>query len=128
MIAFVRGVILSATRSGSRLSVLRVDVREDGRRADAGDRLGRRVERERRADHLVARPDLERVQHEHDRVRAVRDADRLAHAEVARRLLLERADVRAEHELPALEHVVDRLLDLREERRVLRLDVDEGDL
>ena len=32
----------------------RVDVREHRRRADAGDRLGGGVERERRADHLVA--------------------------------------------------------------------------
>ncbi len=63
----------------------RVDVGEDGRRAAPGDRLGGRVERERRADDLVALADAERVEHEHERVGAVRDADRLLDAEVARR-------------------------------------------
>ena len=87
----------------------------------------RRVERERGADHLVAAADLERVQDEDERVRPVRDADRLAHAEVARGLLLEGAHVRPEDELPALEDAVDRLLDPGQERRVLRLDVYEGD-
>ena len=98
---------------GVEVERVRIDVREDRRRADPRDRLGGGVERERRADHLVARADLERVQDEDDRVRAVPDADRLAHAEIARRLLLERADVRPEDELAALENVVDRLLDLR---------------
>ena len=55
----------------------RVDVGEDRRRAAPRDRLGRRVERERRADHLVAGADAERVEHEHDRVGAVGDADRV---------------------------------------------------
>ena len=59
----------------------RVDVGEDRRRADAGDRLGGRVERERRADHLVAAPDPERLEREDERVGAVRDADRVRHAE-----------------------------------------------
>ena len=53
-----------------------IDVGEDRRRAAPRDRLGGRVERERRADHLVARADPERVEHEHERVGAVRDADR----------------------------------------------------
>ena len=98
---------------GIEVERVRVDVGEDGSRADTGDRLGGGVERERRADHLVARADLERVQDEDDRVRAVADPDRLAHTEVPRGLLLERADVRPEDELAALQHVVDRLLDLR---------------
>ena len=76
----------------------RVDVGEDGRRADARDRLGGRVERERGADHLVAGADPDRVEHEHDRVGAVRDADRLLDAEVLGRLALEALDLGAEDE------------------------------
>ena len=50
MSAFVFAVIRRATSAGSRFSVAGLDVGEDGRRADPGDRLGRGVERERRAD------------------------------------------------------------------------------
>ena len=99
MIAFVFGVIRVATSSGSRFSVLRVDVGEDRRGAALRDRLGSRVERERRADHLVAGADAERVEDEDERVRAVRDADRLRDAEIGGRLVLERRDVRPEDEL-----------------------------
>ena len=106
---------------------LRVDVREHRGRAHARDRLRSRVERERRTDHLCPCTDLERVEHEDQRVGAVRDPDRLSDTEIARRFLLEGADVRSEHELPALEHVVDRDLQLWEQRRVLRLDVDQRD-
>ena len=55
MIAFVLGPSFRSTSAGSRLSVAGVDVGEHGSRAGAGDRLGRRVEREGRTDHLVAR-------------------------------------------------------------------------
>ena len=100
MIAFVRGVIRRSTSSGSRFSVAGVDVGEDRRRADARDRLGGRVERERRADDLVAGADPERVEHEHERVGAVGDADRLRHAEVLGRLALEALDLGPEDEPP----------------------------
>ena len=73
-------------------------------------------------------PDPERLEDEDDRVRSVSDAYGLANAEVTRSLLLERLDVRAEDELAVFEHVLDRRLELREERRVLRLHVDEGNL
>ena len=59
----------------------RVDVDEDGRRLAPRDRLGGRVERERRADHLVAATDAEGVEDDDDRVRPVGDADRLGHVE-----------------------------------------------
>ncbi len=113
---------------GVEVERLRVDVGEHRRRADSGDRLGRRVERESRADDLVSLSDPERLEYEDDRVRSVSDPYGLAYPEVTRGLLLERLDVRTEDELPFLEHVVDRRLELREERRVLRLHVDEGDL
>ena len=92
------------------------------------DRLGGREEREGGADDLVAAPDPERVEHDHDRVGPVRDADRLGHAEVLRGLALELRNVRPEDEPAVLEHGRERLLQLRDERRVLRLDVDERDL
>src|SRR5207247_11193389 len=102
-----------------------IDVGENGGGPGARDRLGGRIERERRADDLVAGADLEGVEDEDDRVRAVADAHRLGNAEVARGLLLERGDVRPQDELTALQHLVDGLPDPWEERRVLRLDVDQ---
>ena len=127
MIAFVRGVILRGDVLDVEVHRLGVDVGEDRRRADAGDRLGGRVERERGADHLVARADPERVERDHDRVGAVPDPDRLRDAEIVGRLGLERLHVRAEHEAPVLQHFGEDALQLRDQTRVLRLDVDEGD-
>jgi hypothetical protein len=49
-------------------------------------------------------------------------------AEIGGGLLLERGDIRPEHELAVLEDRVERLADPGQERRVLRLDVDEWDL
>ena len=95
MIARVRSVTRAATSSGIEVERGRVDVGEDGRRAAPRDRLGGRVERERRADHLVAGADPHRVEREHERVGAVRDADRARHAEVLGGLGLERLHVRA---------------------------------
>ncbi len=109
MIAFVRGVSLRSTSAGIEVERHRVDVGEDRRRADPRDRLGRREEREGGADDLVAAPDPERVEDEHERVGAVRDADRLGHAEVLGGLALERRDVRPEDEPAVLEHVGERL-------------------
>ena len=71
-----------------------VDVGEDGGRAAPDDRLGRRVEREGRADDLVAGADAHRVERDDERVGAVRDADRALHAEVRGGLFLERPVVR----------------------------------
>ena len=99
---------------------LRVDVGEDRRRADARDGLGRGVEREGGADDLVPGPDLERPEHEHDRVGPVRDTDRPGHAEVRGGLFLEGADVRAEDELAPVENVRKPLLQLGKKRSVLR--------
>ena len=104
----------------------RVDLREDGRRADPRDRLCRRIEREGRADHLVARTDPERVEHEHDRVGAVGDADRLRDAERLGRLALEPLDLGAEDETPALEGSLEGRFQLWHQGRVLRLDVNVG--
>jgi len=105
----------------------RVDIREDGRRSAPGDCLCRRVERERRTDHLVPSADSERVEHEHERIGTVGHADRVADAEIVGRLALERGDIGPENELAALEHAVDRLADTRQERGVLSFYVNERD-
>ena len=130
MIAFVLGVIRAATSSGIEIQRHRVDVGEHRRRAGARDRLGGRVERERRADDLVARypvTDAHRLEREDERVGAVRDADRVRHAEKRGGLALERLDLGPEDEPPRLEHAPNALLELGDQRRVLRLDVDERD-
>ena len=105
----------------------RIDVGEHRRRTAPGDRLCGRVEREGRADHLVARPDLERVECEHERVGAVGDADGLPDAEVGGGLLLERVVVRTANELPAVEHLAEPRLQLGNQRLVLGMDVNERD-
>ena len=106
----------------------RVDVGEHRRRADARDRLGGRVERERGADDLVAASDPERLEREDERVGAVRDADRVRDSEERRGLVLERLDLRPEDEAAGLEDCREALLELGDQRRVLRLHVDEWDL
>jgi hypothetical protein len=105
----------------------RVDLGEHRRRAAARDRLGCGVERERRADHLVAGADPHRVHDEHQRVGPVRAADGLGAAEQVRRLALERLDLRAEDEAAGLERARERVLELRDQGRVLRLHVDVRD-
>ena len=104
-----------------------IDVGEDGRRPHAGDRLGRGVERERRADHLVAAPDPHRLEREDERVGPVGHAERARNAEIRGGLALERLHLGPEDEATRLEDLGEPLLELRDERRVLRLDVDERD-
>jgi hypothetical protein len=102
-----------------------IDVGEDRGRAAAGDRLRGRVERERRADHLVAGADLHRVEDEHERIGAVGDADASLHAEVGGRLVLECVEVRALDVPAAVEDLGEPRLDLRAHGGELALDVNE---
>jgi hypothetical protein len=60
MTALVRGVIAAPHRLGRQAEGVRVDVAEDGARAGGRDRFGACVERERRDDHVVARPEIQR--------------------------------------------------------------------
>ena len=74
------------------------------------------------------RADPERLEREDERVGAVRDADRVRNAEEGGSLALERLHLRTEDEAAGLEHGREALLELGNERRVLRLHVDEWDL
>src|SRR4029079_1061710 len=60
-----------------------------------------------------------------ERIRAVGATDRVRGTEVRGRLALERLDLGAEDEATRLEHFAEAFLELRDEWRVLRLDVDE---
>ncbi len=59
-----------------------VDVAEHRGSSEPGNRLCRRIERERWADDLITRSHAERVEREYERVRSVADADRMSNAEV----------------------------------------------
>jgi hypothetical protein len=98
----VRAVTRSATSAGLRFSV---------------------VERERGADHLVAGADPERVEDEDEGVRPVRDPHCIGHAEVGGGLLLEGAHLRAEDEPARVDNRPEAILQLLDQGRVLRLDV-----
>ena len=97
---------------------VRVDVGEDGRRAEQRGGLGRGDERERRADHLVARANAERHQRDLERVGPVGDAegvDLLVSAEardVGRQILLEGGHEGTAHERAAVQHGGDGGVDL----------------
>ena len=78
-------------------------------------------------DHLVARPDAQRAQRDRDRLGAVGDADRVLRADVGGELGLERRHLRPEHEVPGVEHAVDRGADVRAQRGLRREGVEERD-
>ena len=112
---------------GIEVQGLRVDVGEDRRCAGSRDRLGRRVEREGGADHLVATSDPERLEREDERVRPVRHADRVRNTQEGGGFVLEGLHFGAEDESPRVENRREPLLELVDERRVLRLRVHEWD-
>ena len=83
--AFVAGVSAAATVCAVTQYVSGSTSQNTGRAPVGRDRLGRRVEREGRHDHVVARPDAHRAQGDRQRVGAVGDADGVARAAVGRR-------------------------------------------
>jgi hypothetical protein len=89
-----------------------VHVDEHRRGADRVDRdhCGRGGIRHR--DHLVARPDADRLQAKHNRVRAVVDTHAVRDPVVVGELTLEPRDAWPEHELARAEDLVDRGEDL----------------
>ena len=112
---------------GIEVERLVLDVGEHGHRTDRGDRLGRCVERERRADDLIAGLDAQRAQRDQQRVRAVADADPVRHAQMLGERALDLGDPRAEDEAARLDHLGDRAGDLLAHLGVLRMRVHQGD-
>ena len=104
-----------------------VDVDEHRGRARRLDPGHGRHAGVRGRDHLVAGADAERPQRELDRVRARRDADRLARAAEGRELLLEGLDARAADEPPLVEDVRDGLRQVVSQLRVLAPQVEKRD-
>ncbi len=125
MIARVRSVSFAGGLLDVEVERDGIDVREDGRRTAPRHGLRGRVEGEGRADHLVAGPDAERVEGEHERVGAVGHADRALDAEIGGGLLLERPVVRAADEALSVEHLTESGLEPRYQGLVFGSDVNE---
>ena len=104
---------------------LLVDLTEHRRRADERHRFGRGRIGERRADHGVAAPDALRHQHQHQRIGAARDPDRVPGAAEFGQRPLELTDFRPIDELAMLGDARDRVVDLLPEAAALRRHVDE---
>src|SRR6266850_2593029 len=85
----------------------RVDVGEDRTRAGHQDRERAVRGGQRRRDHLVARGNAERTEAERERIGPGADPDRVIGAGRGGEFLLERLDLRPEHEPSALDHAVD---------------------
>ena len=84
----------STTSAGSRFSVVGSESTRTGRRPDIADRVGRRHERQRRDEDLVARTDVQDVQGQVDGRGARCAGDRVAGADVLGEGGLEAPDVR----------------------------------
>ena len=110
----------AATLVGIEIERERVDVREDRCRADAGNRLGGGVERERRQ--ITSSPYRSRAPPaQHERIGAVRDPDRMRNLEKRGRLPFEGLDLRPEDEAAGLEDSREPLLDPGSAVRAARL-------
>ena len=86
----------------------RVDVGEDRPRAHHHHRQRRIGRRQRRRDHFVAGPDIERPQNQRDRVGAGADADGVRGAHRRGEFRFERFDLGPEHEPAARDDAFDR--------------------
>ena len=128
MIAFVRGVIFRSTSAGSRLSVTGSMSAKTGvapmRAIDSA--VAKKVKAGQMTSSPRPIPSASSTITSASVPFATPTVSR--HAEVLGGLALELRDVRPEDEPPVLEHGREGLLQLRDERRVLRLDVDERDL
>ena len=102
-----------------------VDQHRHGARARDGERG--RDEGVDRHDDLVALPDARGTERDLERVGPVRDADAVAHVREAREGRLERLDLRAEDEAPAVEDARESARDVVRHLPVLRPQVDQRD-
>ena len=111
---------------GGRIEVERrgIDVAEERPRTEARDDTGRREERERRRDDLVAGADVERHQRQQQRIGARRQAEAVLRLRVLGDLRLELGDAGPEDEALLVANLADRRLDLGAQRRVLALQIE----
>src|SRR4029079_741546 len=116
-------------------SLDRVPIDRERPRIDIDEhRLGTRIadgrngcdERKGRRDDFVSPTHARREQREMQCARPGVDADAVLRLAIRGELALERRNLAAERELAAVQHPRDRLADLRANRRVLRLQIDEG--
>ena len=99
--------------------VVVLDVRDDGGCAGQLDRGHGGDGSVRRRDHLVTGADAERLERDHERVRAVGDTDAAGHADVRRKLRFERRNLGPEYVAAAVEHALNRGVDPDLVREVL---------
>ena len=125
--AFVRGVSAARTVSAVTQHVSGSTSQKTGRAPRVRDRLGGGVEGEGGDDDLVAGPDAERAQREHERVGPVGHAGGVARAQVGGELALEGGDLGAEDERAAVDDLGDLRVDLGAQRRERRLRVEQRD-
>src|SRR5439155_15626495 len=92
------------------------------------DPLHGREEGVQHGDDFATAGHATRANRELERVGARAHADRMLRPDVRRELLVERADIRSDGELHAVEDFVDRLAHVVTDRGVLRAKVDERDL
>jgi len=90
----------------------RVNVHQHRRRAAQLNGHDRRHGGVRDGDDLIARPDAARSQRQVNRLGAAADADPKSHAQVSRKLALERRGFLAQNVSSFVEHSRDRLIDL----------------
>ncbi len=105
-----------------------IDVHQPRSRPHCADRLGRRDERVRRQDHLVARSDSQRPERQGEGLGPRRDTDREVALGVVGELLLEGLDVVAQREGSLLGDFAHHRQQLLEQSRVVAVELSEGDL
>jgi hypothetical protein len=110
--------------SGHHVEGRRVDVAEDRLRAHVVHGSGRREERERCRDHLIATADVEGTEREQDRVRTVRAADGVLRPGERGDGLLEAFDRFAENEELSVDDAHHRGYDVILDGRVLSTEIE----
>ncbi len=105
-----------------------IDIDEDGHGAAISDRFGRGEKRVRRGDHFIVGLNAERQQSQMERRRPAAERDAMPGAAEIREFPLESLDFRAQHERRVLADAVERRQDFVPQLRVLRLQIENGNL
>ena len=125
--AFVRGVIAPARRSGSRFRVPGSTSTKTGRAPACSTASAVKAAEIAGGDHLVARADAERAQGESESVGAVPDRHGVPRAERLGQLALEGLPLGAQDEPAGVEDPRHRLVELAPVRGHVGPEVHEGD-